>query len=90
MLDLAEDLSRQADRLWSHLPEELVPGDEEEVAIKTDSLGNLMVAHGESIYLLRDDVAWVYVGGEVETVSAYKDRQPVGDALVPPPLEGGN
>jgi hypothetical protein len=85
----AQDLSAQAERLWSHLPEDLVPGEDDQLGMRTDSLGNLMIAHGENIYLLRDDVAWVYSMAGLEALSAYKDREPVGDALImAPQLDG--
>lgn len=79
---LAEDLRRQADRLWSHLPEDLVSSDDTELLFRTDSVGNLMVALGDVIYLLRDDVAWAYSEGSTEALAAYRNREPVGDALI--------
>ena len=50
--------------------------------MKTDSKGNPMIRPGETIYMLREDAAWVYSAGEVEAVGRHRNREPIGDTLI--------
>lgn len=91
---LAAHIARQSDRLWSHVPDDLTPADNAETKFmlsEPTTNGDLMVFHPEAgrLFLLKDDVAWVYSVGEenIEGLSAYKDREPLGSTLVFPTLE---
>ena len=80
-----KDLSAQANELWKHLPKDMVPDEHKNLRYKTDSKGNLMVAHDLGgqllIFLLRDGAAWVYTGGEIDSISCYRNGDLIGTRM---------
>lgn len=75
--DLADSIARQSKELWSHIPAELQPGDDDEgMRIRTDKDGNLMVRYGGLIFTLREGAGWTERGvpNGVE-ITCYRDRK---------------
>src|SRR5688500_17828180 len=73
--DRADSIARQNKELWSHIPAELQPGDDEEgMETRTDKDGNLMVRYGGLIFTLREGAGWTERGvpNGVE-ITCYRD-----------------
>jgi hypothetical protein len=81
--DLADSIARQSKELWSHIPADLQPGDDDEMLIRTDPAGNLVVRFGEVLFRLREGAGWmdrmVSAGREV---SCYRDGKLIGRQVV--------
>lgn len=60
MSDLAQNIAEQARELWAHFPLDEVPDDDEQIAFKLDSQGNLLVIvlATNVRYSLRQRLGW--------------------------------
>jgi hypothetical protein len=79
---LAKSVSKQMDELWGHVPPGEQPGDDDELLLRTDAHGNVIVRWGTVTFHLREGAGWVHrpvpTGQEV---SCYRDGRLVERAV---------
>jgi len=80
--DLAASIARQMRDLWRHVPPGEQPGDDDELLLRTDDAGNVVVRWGTVTFRLREGAGWVErpvpLGREV---SCYRDGRLVERAV---------